>query len=118
MSQAVTTRPLNELVKWPEGGYTRVPLNVFTDPGIYAWEQDLIFRGPAWSFLGLEVEIPAPGDYITNRIGDTPVIVVRKPDGAVNALVNRSSHGGPPTASSSGRCSVSRTTPQNRPRCA
>lgn len=94
MSQAVTTRPLNELVKWPEGGYTRVPLNVFTDPGIYAWEQDLIFRGPTWSFLGLEVEIPAPGDYITNRIGDTPVIVVRKPDGAINALVNRCVHKG------------------------
>src|SRR5687768_3346405 len=94
MTQAVNTRPMKELVKWPEGGFTRVPLNVFADPGIYAWEQDLIFRGPTWSFLGLEVEIPEAGDYITNRIGDTPVIVVRKSDGSINALVNRCVHKG------------------------
>jgi len=92
--QAVGTRPLKELVQWPAEGYTRVPLNVFTDPGIYQWEQDLIFRGRTWSFLGLEVEIPNPGDYITNRVGDTPVIVVRKADGSVNALVNRCIHKG------------------------
>jgi anthranilate 1,2-dioxygenase large subunit len=89
MSQAVNTRPPQELVSWPEPGYTRVPLNVFSDPGLYAWEQDLIFRGPTWSYLGLEIEIPATGDYITTQVGDTPVIVVRKPDGSINALVNK-----------------------------
>ena len=94
MSQAVAARPPRNLVTWPAEGYTRVPLNVFTDPDLYAWEQDLIFRGPAWSFLGLEVEIPEPGDYITNQLGDTPVIVVRKPDGSINALVNRCVHKG------------------------
>ncbi len=81
-------------MQWPAEGYTRVPLNVFSDAGIYQWEQDLIFRGRTWSFLGLEVEIPNPGDYITNRVGDTPVIVVRKADGTVNALVNRCVHKG------------------------
>jgi len=94
MSQAVAARPPRELVTWPAEGYTRVPLNVFTDPELYAWEQDRIFRGPAWSFLGLEVEIPEPGDYVTNQVGDTPVIVVRTPDGGINALVNRCVHKG------------------------
>ena len=94
MTQAVAARPPQALVTWPAEGYTRVPLNVFTDPELYAWEQDLIFRGPAWSFLGLEAEIPEPGDYVTNQVGDTPVIVVRKPDGAINALVNRCVHKG------------------------
>ena len=94
MSQAVAARPLQELVAWPPEGYARVPLNVFTDPDVYAWEQDLIFRGPTWSFLGLEVEIPRPGDYVTNHVGDTPVIVVRKADGSINALVNRCVHKG------------------------
>jgi anthranilate 1,2-dioxygenase large subunit/terephthalate 1,2-dioxygenase oxygenase component alpha subunit len=94
MSQAVAARPLRDLVTWPAEGYTRVPLNVFTQPDVYAWEQDLIFRGPTWSFLGLEVEIPEPGDYITNFVGDTPVIVVRKADASINALVNRCVHKG------------------------
>ncbi|MEK6592236.1 MAG: aromatic ring-hydroxylating dioxygenase subunit alpha [Pseudomonadota bacterium] len=94
MSQAVATRPLKELVTWPAEGYTRVPFNVFSDPEVYAWEQDLIFRGPAWSFLGLDCEISAAGDYITTMVGDTPVIVVRRADGGINALVNRCVHKG------------------------
>jgi anthranilate 1,2-dioxygenase large subunit/terephthalate 1,2-dioxygenase oxygenase component alpha subunit len=94
MSQAVNCRPPQELVSWPEPGYTRVPLNVFTDADLYRWEQDLIFRGPTWSYLGLELEIPKPGDYVTTQVGDTPVIVVRKPDGSINALVNRCVHKG------------------------
>ena len=94
MSQAISIRPPRDLVTWPAEGYTRVPLNVFADPDLYSWEQDLIFRGPAWSFLGLEVEIPEPGDFITNQVGDTPVIVVRKPDSSINALVNRCVHKG------------------------
>jgi phenylpropionate dioxygenase-like ring-hydroxylating dioxygenase large terminal subunit len=94
MSQAVGTRAVSELLQWPAQGLTRVPLQVFAEPGLYAWEQDLIFRGPTWSFLGLEVEIPEAGDYITTFIGDSPIIVVRRPDGGVNALVNRCVHKG------------------------
>ncbi|MBY0269421.1 MAG: aromatic ring-hydroxylating dioxygenase subunit alpha [Burkholderiales bacterium] len=94
MSQAVAARPMRDLVTWPQEGYTRVPLQVFADHEIYSWEQDLIFRGPTWSFLGLEVEIPEPGDYITTFIGDSPIIVVRTADGGINALVNRCVHKG------------------------
>ena len=77
MSQAVTVRPLPELLSWPEQGVSRVPLHVHSDPEIYAWEQDLIFRGPSWHFLGLEIEVPKPGDYITTFVGDTSVIMIR-----------------------------------------
>lgn len=65
MSQALTVRAMPELLRWPAEGFTRVPLQVFADPDIYAWEQDLIFRGPTWHYLGLEAELPQPGDYIT-----------------------------------------------------
>ena len=70
MTQVISTRALPELLEWPDEGITRVPMHVFTDPEIYAWEQDLIFRGPTWSFLCLDVEIPTAGDYITTRICD------------------------------------------------
>lgn len=92
--QAVGARPLPELLRWPAEGITRVPLHVFTDPELYAWEQDLIFRGPTWNFLCLEVEIPAAGDYVTTFVGDSPIIVVRRADGGINALVNRCVHKG------------------------
>ena len=94
MTQAVAARALPEILQWPAEGITRVPMQVFSDPEIYAWEQDLIFRGPAWSFLCLEIEIPDAGDYITTRIGDSPIIAVRRADGGINALVNRCVHKG------------------------
>lgn len=94
MSQAVAARPVAELLRWPAEGYTRVPLQVFSDPAIYAWEQDLIFRGPTWNFIALEAELPNPNDYITTQIGDTPIIVVRRADGSISALVNRCVHKG------------------------
>ena len=58
---------------WPELGVCRVPYQVFTDPALYAHEQARIFRGDAWHWVGLEVETPNPGDFKTQRIGDTPV---------------------------------------------
>ena len=38
MSQAVSTRAVSELLQWPAQGLTRVPLQVFAEPGLYAWE--------------------------------------------------------------------------------
>lgn len=72
----------------------RVPYAVFTDPAVYRREQEAIFRGPHWSFVALEAEIPKSGDYKTTFIGDTPVIVMRGADGAVHVSVNRCAHRG------------------------
>src|SRR5258708_13295277 len=95
MSQAVTVRPLPELLSWPEQGVSRVPLHVHSDPEIYAWEQDLIFRGPSWHFLGLEIEVPRAGDYITTFIGDTSVIMIRTEARTTTPLVNPLPHKAP-----------------------
>ena len=94
MAQAVTARPVEELLSWPAEGFTRVPMQVFSDPEIYMWEQDLIFRGPTWNFLGFEIEAPQPNDFFVSAIGDTSIIVVRTSDGTLNALVNRCVHKG------------------------
>jgi phenylpropionate dioxygenase-like ring-hydroxylating dioxygenase large terminal subunit len=79
---------------WPDDSVTRVPYFVYEDADLYQAEQELIFRGPVWNYLGLEVEIPAPGDYLTTQVGDTPVIAVRAGDGSVKAVVNRCAHKG------------------------
>jgi anthranilate 1,2-dioxygenase large subunit/terephthalate 1,2-dioxygenase oxygenase component alpha subunit len=81
-------------IKWPTKDASRVPYSVFLDPDLYNLEQKIIFRGPNWCFVGLAIEIPNPGDYKTTFVGDTPVIVVRDQDGAINCVVNRCAHRG------------------------
>jgi len=76
----------------PDG--SRVPYSVFTSQAIYDREQERIFRGPTWSFLGLEAEIKQPGDFKSTFIGDTPVVMTRTEDGALAAWVNRCAHRG------------------------
>ncbi len=79
---------------WPEGGNTRVPYRVYTDPALHEREKARVFAGPTWGFLCLAVEIPNPGDYRTTFLGEVPVVVVRRRDGGINALVNRCAHRG------------------------
>jgi phenylpropionate dioxygenase-like ring-hydroxylating dioxygenase large terminal subunit len=79
---------------WPHEDTSRVPYRVYTDPELYALEQSRLFRGPTWNFLCLEVELPNSGDYKNTSVGDTPIIVVRDEDGAINAMVNRCAHKG------------------------
>jgi phenylpropionate dioxygenase-like ring-hydroxylating dioxygenase large terminal subunit len=81
-------------VAWPEEGVARAPFIVFSDRDVYNLEQQKIFRGPAWHFLGLEAELPEAGSFITSHIGDTPIIVTRDKNGDIHALVNRCSHKG------------------------
>lgn len=82
------------LATFPHADGSRVPYKVFSDNEIYALEQERIYRGPTWSFMGLEAEIPNPGDYKSTFIGDTPVVMTRAEDGMLAAWVNRCAHRG------------------------
>ncbi len=85
---------LHDILTWPSEGVSRVPYAVYSDADVYRAEQQRLFRGPVWSFLAMECEIPQAGDYRTTYIGDTSVIVLRDEDGEINALVNRCAHRG------------------------
>jgi salicylate 5-hydroxylase large subunit len=84
---------LNERV-WPAEGDSRVPYWVYTDEAIYRRELERIFEGPTWSYLGLECEIPSPGDYKRTWIGERSVLVIRGENGAINGFLNRCAHRG------------------------
>jgi anthranilate 1,2-dioxygenase large subunit len=79
---------------WPARDFSRVPHRVYTDATVYQREQERIFRGPVWSYLGLDAEIPNSGDFILTSIGDTPIILNRDAEGAPRAFVNRCAHRG------------------------
>ena len=79
---------------WPSDGVTRVPFWVYSDPQIYAREQERIFAGRSWCYVGLAEEIPAAGDFKRTFIGEKPVVLVRDGDGGINVLANRCAHRG------------------------
>ncbi len=85
---------LPPLAVFPNPDGSRVPYKVFSSQEIYDREQERIYRGPTWSFLGFTAEIPNPGDYKSTFIGDTPVVMTRLEDGALAAWVNRCAHRG------------------------
>jgi anthranilate 1,2-dioxygenase large subunit/terephthalate 1,2-dioxygenase oxygenase component alpha subunit len=91
--------PVEEkVVHWPAEGVRRIPFSVYSTPSVFKAEQAAIFRGPIWHFLGLEAQIPEPGCYVLAQMGETPIIVVRRKDGTIGAVVNRCSHKGTPLA--------------------
>ncbi len=79
---------------WPAEGATRVPYWVYQDQEIYEEEQERIFRGPTWSYLCLEAELPEPGSFLTTFVGDMPVVVARDRQGVIHAFENRCAHRG------------------------
>ena len=79
---------------WPVEGDSRVPYWVYTDEAIYRRELERIFEGPTWNYLGLECEIPSPGDYKRTWIGERSVLVIRGENGAINGFLNRCAHRG------------------------
>jgi anthranilate 1,2-dioxygenase large subunit len=83
-----------ELAIFPHADGSRVPYKVFSSEAVYLREQERIYRGPTWNFLGLEAEIPKPGDYKSSFVGDTPVVMTRAEDGTLAAWVNRCAHRG------------------------
>jgi hypothetical protein len=82
------------LRRWPAEGYTRAPYWVYSDAAVYAQEQQRIFQGPAWHYLGLAAEVPEPGNYKTTWIGEQSVLLTRDEQGELHAMLNRCAHRG------------------------
>lgn len=80
--------------EWSKGDLTRVPYWVYEDDEIYKTEQERVYQGATWNFVGLEAEIPQPGDYKTTFVGEMPVIVCRDEGSAIRVFENRCAHRG------------------------
>ena len=76
---------------WP-GDLTEIPDWVYTDENVYRREVERIFHGPTWNYVGLEAELPNPGDFIRSHVGPTSVVVTRAKDGSINVVENRCVH--------------------------
>ena len=79
---------------WPGDDLTRVPYGLYSDAEVYDRERERLFMGPTWNVLGLECEVPNPGDYKTTHVGDVPVVLVRDRAGELKGFENRCAHRG------------------------
>ena len=70
-----------------------VDRRIFSDQGIYELELERIFAR-AWNFMAHDSQIPNPGDFFMNFIGEDRVIVVRDNDLQPQVLINSCRHRG------------------------
>ena len=82
--------PLN----WSGDSTHHIPFGVYTDPNRHKLELERFFYNQHWCYVGLEAEIPNPGDYKRSSIGERSVIMARADDGAVHVLENVCAHRG------------------------
>src|SRR5687767_1822646 len=83
-------RELSGLVDVEKG---QVDRKIFYDPDIYQAEMEQIFAR-AWLFMAHESQIPNPGDFFLNFMGEDRVIIVRDNDMGIQVLVNSCRHRG------------------------
>lgn len=82
--------PADRFDQDPARSYTLAAPYYF-DPAIYARELDAIFYR-SWNYVGHVGELAAPGRYVTARIGDQGLFVIRGKDGKLRAFYNVCAH--------------------------
>ena len=87
--QAFPTNP-----QWEGDGTSRVPFWAYTRPDLYQRELQRFFYQDHWCYVGLEAEIPNPGDFRRTVVGERSVIMVRDDLGQVNVVENVCAHRG------------------------
>lgn len=92
MSQA--SEQVGKDTRWKTDGSSQVPFGVYSDAELYQRELERFFYRGHWCYVGLEAEIPQPGDFKRSWVGERSVIVVRNHDGAIHVVENRCAHRG------------------------
>lgn len=88
----IVTSPLTELLLRRRPGYM-LEAPFYTDPHIFKTDLGLIF-GRHWVFVGLEPDVPEPGDVMTVRIGNASILIARDDDNEIHAMHNVCRHRG------------------------
>ncbi|MCY4313928.1 MAG: Rieske (2Fe-2S) protein, partial [Gammaproteobacteria bacterium] len=76
----------------PGESYT-MPARFYTDPAVYELEMEKIFFC-SWIYVGHVSQLRAPGDYLTAKINDQDLLVIRSHSGELRAFYNVCAHRG------------------------
>jgi salicylate 5-hydroxylase large subunit len=81
-------------LSWEDDGTHRVPFRAYTSDEFHKRELDRFFYKGHWCYVGLEAEIPEPGDFKRTVVGERSVIVVRDAARHINVIENVCAHRG------------------------
>jgi Rieske 2Fe-2S family protein len=87
-----TASPLLSLIRRRRPGYS-LEAPFYTSPELFAADLEAIFE-QTWIFVGVEPDVPEPGDAMTVDIGANAILIVRDDDMAVRAFHNVCRHRG------------------------
>ena len=85
-----TMEHLNEIVDWKNG---LISPAIHFDEEVYNLERERIWNR-SWLVVGHEQMVATPGSYVTNYMGEVPVILTKDPAGELHVLVNKCTHRG------------------------
>jgi choline monooxygenase len=70
-----------------------LPAAWYVDPKLLEQEKERIFAA-SWNYAGLVEQLAKPGDFLTCRVGEVPVVTVRDEAGELRAYANVCGHRG------------------------
>ena len=79
---------------WPGTGTHRIPFGVYTSAELHRLELERLFYKNHWHYVGLEAEVPQPGDFKRTVVGERSVVLVRALDGQLHVVENVCKHRG------------------------
>jgi benzoate/toluate 1,2-dioxygenase alpha subunit/2,4,5-trichlorophenoxyacetic acid oxygenase 1 len=85
--------PADQVDDRPGEGIFSVAPAVYGDPELFELEMKYIF-GRTWNYLGLESQLARPHDFLTTRIGRTPILLTRDGGSVLRAFLNVCRHRG------------------------
>ena len=80
--------------RWEGEDTHRIPVVAYTDEALYRRELERFFYRGHWCYVGLEAEIPNPGDFKRTAVGERSVLMTRAADGAIHVVENVCAHRG------------------------
>src|SRR6185295_19633846 len=81
-------------VRWERVETSRIPFAAYTSDEVHKRELERFFYKGHWCYVGLEAEIPNPGDFKRTVVGERSVILVRALDGTIHVVENVCAHRG------------------------
>jgi phenylpropionate dioxygenase-like ring-hydroxylating dioxygenase large terminal subunit len=81
----------------------QLPGWAYADERLFGQEMSTIFAR-SWQYAGRHERVPEPGDYFTTQVARDPIIVLRAPDGTLQAFHNVCPHRGMRLLDGDGRC--------------
>lgn len=90
-----------EATRLPLSEARHLPGYMYWHPEVFRLEKERLFMRD-WLMVAREEEVDNPGDYLTIRLLDEPIIISRDQQGIVHAFYNRCAHRGVAVARESG----------------